>query len=49
MTWEQRDAFLAAADGERRYATLFELLVKGGLVLARRSRCSPAMWTSVKT
>jgi integrase len=31
MTWEQRDAFLAAADGERRYATLFALLVKGGL------------------
>jgi integrase len=31
MTWEQRDAFLAAAAGERQYAALFVLLVKAGL------------------
>jgi integrase len=31
MSWEQRDAFLAAAAGERRYGPLFQLLAKGGL------------------
>ncbi len=31
MTWEQRDAFLAAAASERQYWALFVLLVKAGL------------------
>jgi integrase len=31
MTWEQRDAFLAAAGSERRHAALFAILAKGGL------------------
>src|SRR5262245_3157403 len=31
MTWEQRDAFLAAAAPETRYATLFAVLAKAGL------------------
>ena len=31
MTWEQRDAFLAAAAAEPRYTTLFSLLAKTGV------------------
>ncbi len=31
MTWEQRDAFLAAAAGDRPYGTLFQVLAKAGL------------------
>jgi integrase len=31
MTWEQRDAFLAAAGSETRYVTLFAVLAKAGL------------------
>lgn len=31
MTWEQRDAFLAAAGAETRYVTLFAVLAKAGL------------------
>ena len=31
MTWEQRDAFLAAAAGEPPYAVLFAILAKAGL------------------
>jgi integrase len=31
MTWEQRDAFLAAEAAEPRYATLFSLLAKTGM------------------
>ena len=31
MTWEQRDAFLEAAAGERRYIALFTVLAKAGL------------------
>lgn len=31
MTWEQRDAFLAAADGEPPYTALFAILARAGL------------------
>jgi site-specific recombinase XerC len=38
MTWEQRDAFLAAAAVEKLYSALFLLLAKAGLRPAKRTR-----------